>query len=95
MKWWEGRVAGIKFYCEDNLTVVFDTQDPSITDKAFNAGVVFDPLGQIGAVDVSLPVEDVIKLIDGGAPGDTLMGFEARIDGLDALYGFEFVSGTA
>lgn len=95
MKWWEGKVAGIKFFCEDNMTVVFDTQDALITDTFNTAGVVFDPLGQIPATNMNYPVEDAIKLIEGGAPGDTLMGFEARREGLDALYGFEFVSGTA
>jgi hypothetical protein len=32
MKWWEGKVAGITFLCEDNVTEVFNTQNALITD---------------------------------------------------------------
>ena len=26
LTWWEGKISGIKFFCEDLLTVVYDSQ---------------------------------------------------------------------
>jgi len=82
LTWWEGKISGIKFFCEDLVTVVYDSQTMSpLGGRIFNTA---------GALDV-LQEEDSIKLIP---DGETLMGFEARKLSLDALYGFEFFSGV-